>query len=138
LVRQREPALPELSDVRIKHVEDVYFAHLLDEDNDVRLEGMTDDELEGYQRLTDNMDHVNQQGIARGYPFGYARTEAEEVLKWNNVDLKLNPESPSWPKLIRAILSASVRAAAAKRHRNEERRAHPGMIPGLVRHAPLA
>lgn len=119
LARLQEPALPELSDAQIKHVEDVYFAHLLDEDDDVRLEGMTDDELERYQRLTDNMDHFNRQGIARGIPFGYARAEAEEVLRWNNVGLMLDPESPSWPKLMRAILSASVRAAAAKRQRNE-------------------
>ncbi len=119
LARQQEPALAELSDAQIRHVEDVYFAHLLDEDDDVRLEGMTEDDLERYQRLTDNIDHFNRQGIARGIPPVYARSEAEEVLKWSNVGLKLDPASPSWPKLIRAILSASVRAATAKRERNE-------------------
>lgn len=119
LARQQEPALPELSDAQIKHVEDVYYAHLLDEDEEVRLDGLSDTDFDAYEELVHNMEAVERRSLARGAPPAFALSEAEEVLKWNNVDLKLDPASPSWPKLIRAILSASVRAAAAKRQRNE-------------------
>ncbi|WP_454288229.1 DUF6538 domain-containing protein [Rhizobium arsenicireducens] len=119
LARQQEPALPELSDAQIKHVEDVYYAHLLDEDEEVRLDGLSDTDFDAYEELVHNMEAVERRSLARGAPPAFALSEAEEVLKWNNVDLKLDPASPSWPKLIRAILSAGVRAAAAKRQRNE-------------------
>ncbi len=118
-LRRLEPLLPELSDAQIKHVEEVYYSHLLDEDDDLRLDGMDEQEFAYYQELIHTMETLDREGIARGRPPVYARSEAEEVLTWENVDLKLDPASPSWPKLIRAILSASVRAAIAKRQRNE-------------------
>ncbi len=119
LARQLEPALAELSDAQIKHVEDVYFAHLLDEDGEVRLDGLDDRDFDKYAQLIEDMDEVNRFDLARGRPSIFAQAEAVEVLTWDNVDLRLDPASPSWPKLVRAILSASVRAATAKRQRNE-------------------
>nr|WP_275092480.1 site-specific integrase [Sinorhizobium meliloti] len=108
-----------MSDAQIKHIEEVYYSHLLDEDDDLRLDGMDEQEFAYYQELIHTMETLDRQGIARGLPPVYARSEAEEVLTWDSVDLKLDPASPSWPRLIRAILSASVRAAIAKRQRNE-------------------
>ncbi|NTG61641.1 site-specific integrase [Agrobacterium rhizogenes] len=118
-LRRLEPALAELSDAQIKHVEDVYFAHLLDEDEELRLAGFDDWDFDAYGELLEDMDAVNRYELARGAPSAFPRAEAAEVLTWDNVDLKLDPVSPSWPKLTRAILSASVRATAAKRQRNE-------------------
>ncbi len=119
LSRQLEPALAELSDAQIKHVGEVYFTHLLDEDEELRLAGLDDRDFDAYGELLEDMDAVNRYELARGAPSAFPRAEAAEVLTWDNVDLKLDPASPSWPKLTRAILSASVRAAAAKRQRNE-------------------
>ncbi|MGF6172808.1 DUF6538 domain-containing protein [Ensifer sp. 4252] len=120
LSKQNEPGLEELTDVQIRLVEQVYYAHLLDEDEELRLAGFLDDrDFEEYGQLLEDMDAVDKYALARGAPSEFARSEAAEVLSWDNVDLKLEPSSPSWPKLTRAILSASVRARAAKRHRNE-------------------
>lgn len=119
LARQKEPGLHELTQEQIKHVEEVYYAHLLDEDEDLRLVGLDDGEFEEYEDLIDDIDSVNRRGLSRGELPPYARSEAAEILTWSNVNLKLGPDSPSWPKLIRVVLAASVRAAAAKRERNE-------------------
>lgn len=117
--RQQEPGLAELSDAQIKHIEQVYFAHLLDEDEELRLAGLDERDFDAYGELVSNMEAVDRFALARGAPSAFAQAEAAEVLTWDNIDLKLDPASPSWPKLTRAILSASVRAAASKRQRNE-------------------
>ena len=44
--------------------------------------------------------------------------EAEEVLSWEGIGLRLAENSPSWPKLVRALQEASVEAAEAIRKRN--------------------
>lgn len=119
LARQLEPALAELSDTQIKHIGEVYFAHLLDEDEELRLAGLNDRDFDAYGELVGDMEAVDRFALARGAPSAFARAEAAEILTWDNIDLKLDPVSPSWPKLARAILSASVRAAAAKRQRND-------------------
>ncbi|MGV1834668.1 DUF6538 domain-containing protein [Rhizobium rhizogenes] len=119
LSRQLEPALAELSDAQIKHVEQVYFAHLLDEDEELRLSGFDDRDFDAYGELIEELDAINRGELAQGAPSTFPRAEAEEVLTWATVDLKLDPKSRSWPKLTRAILSASIRAAAAKRQRNQ-------------------
>jgi hypothetical protein len=132
LVRQHEAMLSDLSEEQIKHVEDVYYAHLLDEDDDVRLHGMEEQEFYHYRELVQNIEVLDRQGIARGVPPVYARSEAEEVLTWENVDLRLHPSSKSWPKLIRAVLSASVRAATAKRQRNDGTPVETPVMPVVV------
>ncbi|PZM08533.1 integrase [Rhizobium tubonense] len=135
LSRQLEPALAELSGAQIKHVEEVYFAHLLDEDEELRLAGLDDQDFDAYGELLEDMDAVNRYELARGAPSTFPLSEAAEVLTWDNVGLKLDPASPSWPKVARAILSASVRATAAKRQRNE---GNPVETPVLSQTKPKA
>ncbi|NRP86926.1 hypothetical protein GFPCMMHI_02837 [Ensifer adhaerens] len=117
--RQLEPSVTELSDTQIKHVEEVYYAHLLDEDEELRLSGLAERDFDEYAELIEDMEEVNRYDLARGRLSAFARAEATEVLTWDHVNLKLASGSPSWAKLTRAILSASVRAAVAKRQRNE-------------------
>lgn len=119
LAKQREPLLAELTDGQIKHIEDVYFAHLLTEDEDMRMAGLDDAEFEAYGELLDNMDSANRYALSRGTMHAFAEAETAEVLTWDNIDLLLDPASPSWPKVSRALISAMVRATEAKRKRNE-------------------
>lgn len=119
LARLSEPGLPELSDAQIKHVQQVYYAFLLEEDEEVRLAGLDNADFAEYEELIKFMDAGDRYSLARGEVSDFALAEAAEVLAWDNVDLKLDPDSPSWPKLMRAILSASVLAYKAKLQRNE-------------------
>ncbi|MEF0940851.1 site-specific integrase [Rhizobium sp. BR 362] len=118
-LRQKQPSLAELSDAQIKHVEEVYYTHLLEEDEELRLSGLAERDFDEYAELIEDMEGVNRYDLARGRLSAFARAEAMEVLTWDNVELKLSPDSLSWAKLTRAILSASVRAAVAKHQRNE-------------------
>ncbi|MFN3509373.1 MAG: DUF6538 domain-containing protein [Allorhizobium sp.] len=119
LAKQREPLLAELTDGQIKHIEDVYFAHLLTEDEDMRMAGLDDAEFEAYGELLDNMDSANRYALSRGGNHAFAEAETAEVLTWDNIDLRLDPASSSWPRVSRALISAMVRATEAKRKRNE-------------------
>lgn len=128
LAKQSELLLPELTDAQIKHIEAVYFAHLLAEDEELRMAGLDDDEFEAYGELLDDMDSVNRFALSRGRVEVFAESEAKDVLTWDNIDLRLDPNSPSWPKVQRAITSAMVRATEAKRKRNE---GHPVDTPAM-------
>jgi len=51
--------------------------------------------------------------LARGKGDDFYRLEAEEVLTWDGLDVRLDEQSPSWKLAIRAIQSAIARAEAA-------------------------
>lgn len=119
MARQQRPALLELTDEQIKGVEDAYYWHLLDEDDDVRADGLDDETFEYYSEQIEGSDAGSRHLYARGQVDSFSLMEAEEVLSWESIDLVLAPNSPSWPKLGRAILIANVRAATAKKQRNE-------------------
>ncbi|RVL09074.1 site-specific integrase [Sinorhizobium meliloti] len=120
LARQQEPALLELTPEQLKHIEDVYYWHLLDEDEELRLSGLDDADFEALNEFIDLAEDVGRYELARGMAFSpFGESEAAEVLTWSSVDLKLDKASPSWPKLYRAIQTATVRAARAKRQRSE-------------------
>lgn len=114
-----QPALEELSVNQIQRAKQAYLHHLLDEDQEVRLEGFEDPEdldkpiiweprrtFEEYQDLGSDMDEVNRANLARGKKDQFFRSEAEEVLTWEGVELRLSEGSPSWPRLIRALQEA--------------------------------
>lgn len=117
--RQQRPALLALTDEQIKGVEEAYYWHLLDEDDDVRSDGLDDETFEYYSEQIESSDAGSRHLYARGQVDSFSLMEAEEVLSWESIDLVLAPNSPSWPKLGRAILIANVRAATAKKQRNE-------------------
>ncbi len=120
LARQQEPALLELTPEQLKHIENVYYWHLMDEDEEVRLAGLDDAAFKELNDLIDLAEEVGRYELARGEMFSpFTESEAAEVLTWSNVDLKLDKASPSWPRLYRAIQTATVKAAEARRQRSE-------------------
>lgn len=119
LERQAEPAVAELTDAQIKHIGEIYYAHLLDEDEELRLEGFEGRSFEEYSDDTDALDSVSRQSYAQGKQDAFFRAEAAEVLTWSNVDIKLAPESPSWRKLVRELQAVTIRANEAIRQRNK-------------------
>lgn len=119
LALEQQPPLQELTDEQIKRIEDVYYWHLLDEDEEVRLEQFEGRSFEEYAEDNDAVDAIARDGYARGEPGAFFLSEAEEVLSWDNINLRLAPKSPSWSRVVRALQSAMIRAAKATRSRNE-------------------
>jgi integrase len=119
LALEQQPPLQELTDDQIKRIEEVYYWHLLDEDEDVRLEQFEGSSFEEYAEDGDYFEGVARHGYSRGEPGVFFRDEAEEVLSWENVNLRLAANSPSWPKVVRALQKAVIRAAKVKRSRSE-------------------
>ncbi|MEM5471479.1 site-specific integrase [Hoeflea sp. AS60] len=118
LTREPEPALAELTAAQLSHISEAYYAHLLDEDEELRLAGFDDRSFEEHSEEVDALADVNRHNLARGIQDTFFTDEAAEVLTWTNVDLKIAPSSPSWPRLIRELQSATVRAHKAKCARN--------------------
>lgn len=116
--RMLEPPLKELSDAQIKIVGDAYFAHLLDEDDDQRLSGFEGEDFDETADWLEALDGENRSEFARGQISPFMREEAEEVLSWDGIDLRLADNSLSWPKLVRAIYAARIKADQVRRLRN--------------------
>ena len=127
--RTNAPSLAELSAAQILHIENVYFAHLLDEDEDLRLEGFEDRSFEEYEQDIGDLDAFNRYCFARGTADAFFRDEAEEVLGWQNIDLKLAADSPSWRKVVRALQAATIKASRAKQQRNAGEVVETPIIP---------
>ena len=118
MARLAEPPVWELTDQQIKMVEDVYFAHLLDEDEELRLsafEGFDFDELADTREA---VEELSRQEFARGRTSQFMLDEAEDVLTWDGIEVRLDPKSPSWAKVVRALYAATIRASKAIRDRN--------------------
>lgn len=125
LARDAQPPLDALTDDQIRLIGDVYFRHLLEEDEEWRIEGFDTDSDDGRERAFDeymadveDIADINRRSLATGAQPEFIRDEAREVLTWEGVNLKLSEASPSWPKLINALLKATVKASEAKRQRN--------------------
>lgn len=116
LAERASPPLDDLTPEQLKRIEDAYYTHLLDEDDDVRLEGMSDDEFDGRVELIADLDGVNRYELARGVQSEFATSEAREVLTW--MPFSLAPSSESWPRVVQSILRASIKAADARRQRD--------------------
>ncbi|EHS52711.1 hypothetical protein PDO_4629, partial [Rhizobium sp. PDO1-076] len=112
------PPLEELSDAQIKIVGDVYFAHLLDEDEERRLSGFEGDDFDNIAEWQEALDKDNRSEFARGQISPFMLDEAAEVLSWDGVELCLSERSHSWPKLVRAIYAARIKADQVKKQRN--------------------
>ncbi len=119
LTKAAQPALEELSDAQIDLIGDIYCAHLLEEDEALREEGFESKSFEEHADDIEELGGINRYAYARGEDTeGFFRDEAEEVLSWTNVDLKLAPESPSWRKLIRKLQAVTIKANEGKAARN--------------------
>lgn len=116
--RFAEPPFEQLSEVQIQLIGDAYYAHLLGEDDDLRLDGFEGVDFDEHADDVDDLDDLNRQEYARGIQSEFMKDEAREVLSWDHVSLRLSEMSSSWPKLVRAIQSARIKADAVKKQRN--------------------
>lgn len=116
--RLTEPPLDELSEAHLKAVEDAYFVHLLDEDDDTRESGFESRDFDNDADWLEALDEINRAEFARGQLSDFMMDEAREVLSWDNVGLRLADGSPSWPKVVRAVYKATIRANEIKKQRN--------------------
>ncbi len=132
--REQQDKLKELTADQIAAIKAFYYQHLLEEDEEVRLEGFEPDAsfedakspeqfdprhtFEEYQMLSEDMDEWSRYNFARGVKDTFHRSEAEEILSWDGIDLRLDPASPSWPRIIRALQEASIEAATVVQRRN--------------------
>ena len=126
-----QPPLDELTPAQIARAKAAYLHYVLDEDEEVRLDGFydTEDEAEPLadlprptfrerQDLGEDMDEVTRANLAQGKRDEFFRSEAEEVLTWDGIELRLAEGSPSWGRLIRALQEASVEAHKVIRERD--------------------
>ncbi len=118
LAHLNTPPLDELSDAQIKLAADVYFAHLLEEDEEQRLSGFEGEDFDEASEWLEVLDEENRAEFARGKISSFMLDEAAEVLTWDGIDLRLADHSPSWIKLVRAIYAARIKADELKRRRN--------------------
>lgn len=138
LAQEQQDKLQELTLEQIATIKATYLHHLLDEDEEVRIDSFEEVEdrdgqsvlvsphqfeprltFNEYDTLVEDMDEVTRFNLARGKSDPFYRSEAEEVLTWEGIDLRLDPASPSWPRLVRVLQEASVEASEAIRRRNK-------------------
>lgn len=156
LARLKGPVLQELTPEQVATIKATYLHHLLDEDEAVRLDGFEEVEdgcllspkqfdprptFEERAELVDDLDEINRANYARGKIDAFHRDEAEEVLSWNGIELRLSPSSPTWPRLVRALQEASIEAAEAIKRRNRgdsvPTPADPALATPTVKPAPV-
>jgi len=141
------PVLDELTEFQIKQLGRLYFAHLLEEDEDVRLDGFDDipeetvmvtpemsserldqlvtERLERKKTFEERgfdsswLEEETRKDYARGKVSDFFIDEAGDLLGWEGVELKLAPQSPSLRKLARELQAASIKAYEAKSQRNQ-------------------
>jgi hypothetical protein len=83
--RLAEPPLDELSEAQLKVLEDAYFIHLLDEDDDVRESGFEGRDFDDDAEWLEALDEINRGEFARGQRSAFMMHEASEVMSWENV-----------------------------------------------------
>ncbi len=123
------PAVLELTAAQIARIEELYYHHLLDEDDEVRLAGFFEKgealpvaPVPSFDEYVDSADSFGADArymLARGKSDDFYRQEMEEVLTWNGLGMRLDDRSPSWKPAMRAIQSAIVRAQTAIAARNQ-------------------
>lgn len=157
LKRQTEPALEELTPAQIKHIGEVYYTHMLDEDADIRLDGFdefidTKDEriwisdpselprqtFEEHQEDTEALLADSKYDLARGRVDDFIVSEAEEVLTWINVNLNLSPQSSSWKLLYRELRQSIIRATESIKGRDEGNVVETPQMDSVSRVKPVA
>lgn len=123
------PPVSELSKAQLDLVEDLYYAHLLDEDEGIRMDGFYEPDepqpeapVQSFEdRVASTEEFASGAGfmLARGKSDAFYRAEAEEVLTWDGLEVSLDGNSPSWKAVYRSIQSAIVRAQSAIDARNK-------------------
>jgi integrase len=144
MAQSQQPPATELPPEQIKHIGEVYYAYLLEEDEETRLTGFS--ELPRQTHVVSNpqevavalqehgfqpptfeervqtdewLDGVHRNAQARGKVDPFFLGEAEEVLSWDTVNIRLDHDSPAFMAVARALQAASIRAAKAKQERDQ-------------------
>lgn len=134
LEAQNAPCVDHLTQEQLNTIKQAYLRHLLEEDEEVRLDGFEEPDavaegedpiaheprpsFEELEELIEDMDAVTRGNLARGKQDDFFRDEAEEVLSWEGIEVRLASHSSDWRKVVRALQEASVEAADAQRKRN--------------------
>lgn len=135
---EASPPLPSLSYDQLRAIRERYYVYLLDEDDAKRLSGFDEfvdteneriwegdrsdlprDTFEEHQANQDSFSGTTKAEYARGKVDEFIRDEAEEVLSWDGINLRLAAGSESWPKLYRALQEAIIQAANAVKGRDQ-------------------
>ena len=133
-----QPYLKELTEEQVKRFGEVYYAYLLEEDDESRLEGFDEfEDIDGervwvgersktprstFEEHTDGIEFMLEgakHDLARGKVDEFTKSETEEVLSWVGLELKLVKGSPSWPLLYRELNRSIKRASEVRLNRNE-------------------
>ena len=127
--RDTVPVVDELSPDQIQAIKAIYHAHLLEEDEAVRLDGFREDHevppelpspsFDDWKADTDVLDkHVRQlRGRFKVDP--HYEFEVEEVSEWPEVNLKVSPGTKAFKQFAAALQDATLQAFADMRSRNE-------------------
>jgi integrase len=131
---QGQEAVAELTSDQISKIKAVYYHFRLEEDEETRLDGFRSPETPKltpdrtiadsrysfgeYTELNDFSQEETRSAYAQGQQDSFFKSEAEEVLTWDGVSINLAKNSPSWPRLIRALQEATIKAAEAIQSRN--------------------
>ena len=124
-VAQVEELTPEQLDL----AEQLYYAHLLEEDEDTRLDGFFDPDestpelpLPGFKDYADFNEYLSERTrelYAQGKVDEIFRDEVEEVLSWQGLEVTLAEGSPGWKRLARRLQEAALRAREKIKARNQ-------------------
>ena len=125
----------ELTPDQVAAAKAAYYRYLLDEDEDIRLGGFVelDDDgrvigelpeaptptFEEHGQAAEDLAASTRYEYARGKADDFWQGEADEVLGWQDVAVRLSPASPSRPRLIRALQEAVLDASEAIRSRQQ-------------------
>lgn len=125
--------LDDLTPGQIATAKAAYFRHLLEEDEDIRLAGFVDLDDEGgvigllpedplpsfdeHGQTAEDWRQGTRHQYARGKSDVFWDAEADEVLSWDGIGLRLSPSSPSRPRLTRALQEAVIEANDAIQRR---------------------
>ncbi|MGM0660195.1 MAG: DUF6538 domain-containing protein, partial [Pseudomonadota bacterium] len=118
LEAQNAPCVEHVTPEQLKTIKQVYLHHLLEEDEEIRLDGFEEPEaiiageetqeydprpsFEERQELIEDMDAVTRGNLARGKQDEFFKGEAEEVLSWEGIEVRLSarsdPHAIAWQK----------------------------------------
>lgn len=122
-VQQRD----ELADAEVIAVEEAYYTHLLDEDDEKRLLGFYDGEqlplptytFEEYEEAVQSGLGGAKYMLARAKSDVFYDQEVDEVLSWDPFSLRLSKGAQDRKRVVMAIQRAEIRAYKAIEGRNQ-------------------
>lgn len=110
-------AIDRLDAAQLKAIEDAWYAHVLEEDEEERLKGVDDGAYERVQDTLDIVQHALKAELARGIIDDGTAYEFDDFLR--SYGYNIPTSSPEYPKVHFAMLRSWVRALAALQQRHQ-------------------